>query len=465
MKTSLRFLSLTSLKQRAACAAALSLVLAACGGGGGGGGGDEPAVLPVWQGAQFVESQGGNANAVSVAVQADGVGHAIWTQLNPGATHIEVLSSIYRSGRWEAPQPVSSRGALPDVFLHTPQIVSLGGGVALAVWRESSPAGNQVFFNVSNGQGEWPNTASSLQQGVDFLADFKLVGDDRGNAMAVWRRNQTVFASRFSGDIGTFQVIEQISIGTSGGAISPDIAMDADGRCVAAWVEQDAGVDRIYARAFSGAGWGGEVELSSSDFPVFAPSVALGRNGKAVVSWTSSRASQSTDVIATQAIDAVARTWGPEQRLNDASEPHASVPRSTISSNGNAVVVWKQIEGGGNVGLQAARSLGTTWSAPIKVDTPAGEAGSHQAVMDAAGRVVVVWAVDAGVPGIPIDLYSSRLEPGTSKWGAPERIELIDGIARSPSLAVNGAGRAIVAWEQVENGFPSIGNVVANILE
>ena len=87
------------------------------------------------------------------------------------------------------------------------------------------------------------------------------------------------------------------------------------------------------------------------------------------------------------------------------------------------------------------------WGVPSLLETNSGDARYPRVAVDAAGNAIAVWQQ----PGLDIlgfrSIWASRFTPATG-WGPPEVLEIDDGTADSPQVAMDASGNAIAIWQQ-----------------
>jgi len=127
----------------------------------------------------------------------------------------------------------------------------------------------------------------------------------------------------------------------------------------------------------------------------------------------------------------------------------ASTPHIAASANGNAVAVWVE-DNGGRTDVWAKRytpSLG--WRNPELVETDITFSSTNPRVaMDDIGNAIVVWQL--ADEGFLDSIWSNRYVEG-SGWGNAEALEVAEGDASQPQVAVNSSGNAIAVWTQVDD--------------
>jgi hypothetical protein len=127
-----------------------------------------------------------------------------------------------------------------------------------------------------------------------------------------------------------------------------------------------------------------------------------------------------------------------------------SSPAVGIDSAGNAVAVW--IRGDSDAGsIMSSRleSPQSVWEQPRAISRPNGKSMSRPEIVVApAGNAVVVWT-ERGEMG-RIDLWSNRLGAQWGDAGLLEANSVSD--AKTPDIANDGVGNAVVVWSQDPSG-------------
>jgi hypothetical protein len=443
--------------------AGLLLALAACGGGGGG----TPETSAAWQSAQLLEASDQQAGSADVAINASGVGYAVWVQIGATGDRTEVMSSRYVNGAW-GPAQVVSKTLLVNDAAQEPKVVVHPDGRATAIWSQPTFTGEAVVTSTTDVNGNWPDLPSTVFSSLnDRPQDLELAPDGDGKAMAIWRAGQTIHASRFIG--GNFQAVQQVSEGTANEASSPDVSMH-NGDVAAVWVERAPANNnrkRVFVRTFSNGAWSPTAFALSSALAqdVSVSRVALSAQGKAVATWLEV-AGVGQHVMARVALNAIGFQWSGAQML---SPGPALAPAATMDAQGRALVAWEELVGGRS-NILASRFDGSTWKNAFVESDDAGSAATVQLGLDGSGRAFAVWSQ---FDGTQFNTMANRFDPVTGEWGVPERIESENrGGAFSPSLAVNSSSRALAAWSQQNGtnelpggGGPQVNSIAANVFK
>ncbi|WP_217914218.1 hypothetical protein [Miltoncostaea marina] len=185
-------------------------------------------------------------------------------------------------------------------------------------------------------------------------------------------------------------------------------------------------------------------DLSAPGATVGDAVAALDGAGAATVVWER-RAGDATSVVA--ATRAPGGAWGAPAPLSAAGR-RAGSPAVAVAPDGGAVAVWRRDDGGGRATIEAAvRPAGGAFGAPVALSAP-----------DALGalrpRVAIAPSGAAAAAWLRFDGQHTLVEVATrppgGAFGAPRTVSAPGADALAPAVAVDGAGRATVAWNRAD---------------
>ena len=135
-------------------------------------------------------------------------------------------------------------------------------------------------------------------------------------------------------------------------------------------------------------------------------------------------------------------TWGAAQLLETNGNSWATIPQVAFEAGGDAIVVWEQWEGEGEIRFNRFTEGG--WGTEGAVPGSAG-GWMARAASDRNGHVIAVWQsvdVSAGV------IRASRYVTGQG-WGLAELVFGDNAAgACNPEIAADRRGNAVVVWQQ-----------------
>jgi hypothetical protein len=142
---------------------------------------------------------------------------------------------------------------------------------------------------------------------------------------------------------GTAQPIETDN---AGDADRPQIAVDAGGNAIAVWEQSDGTRKNIWANRFAaGSGTWGTAQLIETDNAggALLPQIAMDANGNAIAVWHQSDGTRYN--IWGNRFNAGSGTWGTAQLIETDNTDHALNPQIAVDASGNAIAVWEQSDG------------------------------------------------------------------------------------------------------------------------
>ncbi len=397
-----------------------------------------------WGAATVIQSDNaGGAHSPQVALDASGNAVAVWQQSD--GTRYNIRANRYTpSGGWGTATVIESDDA-GDA--QGPQVAMDGSGNAIAVWYQSDGTRTNIWANRYTPSGGWGTAAVIETDNAGDAQSPQVAMDGSGNAVALWHQYAGsrfhVWANRYtpSGGWGTAALVETDNTGS---ALSPQVAMRADGSAVAVWYQYAGTRTDIWANRFTPSGGWGTATLIETDSAGSAlyPQVAMDGSGNAVAVWQQSEGVRS-DVWANRYTPAGG--WGTPTLVDTDYERHAQYPQVASDPAGNAVAVWHQSDGvRWNVWARHFKPPGWGTAALIETDN-SGPAMSPQIATDGSGNAVAVWSQSDGTR---YSIWSNRYTP-SGGWGTATLIETNDaGNALSPKIAMDVGGNAVAVWYQ-----------------
>ena len=235
-------------------------------------------------------------------------------------------------------------------------------------------------------------------------------------------------------------------------ADSPQVAIDGSDRPTVVWSRSDGTNSRIQAVRIGPLGNPGPVKtLSGAGQDADFPQVVVDDSDRATVVW--SRSDGTNERIQSLRI-AADGTPGPVQTLSATGED-ADSPQVAIDGSDRPTVVWSRSDGT-NSRIQAVRIGPLGNPGPVKTLSGAGQdADFPQVVVDDSDRATVVWSRSDG--------SNKRIQAlRIAENGTPGPIRTLSAAgqdARYPDVAVDGIGRATVAWSRSDGSVYRVQSV------
>ena len=287
-----------------------------------------------------------------------------------------------------------------------------------------------------------------------------IVSDGAGGAILAWEDSRApgdsdVFAQRLD-KLGFAQWTPQgeplcTAAGTQFGVVA---VSDGVGGAIVAWVDERNGNSDIFAQRINAAGtalWdSGGVAVIEQDAAQFLVRIATdGANG-AIFSWVDSRGDDD-DIFAQRLNAAGLQQWG-DAGVAICVQPFFQTNAVIASDSvGGAVIGWQDFRNGtdNDVFAQRVNAAGTIqWAENGVAVVTIGNSQEIPVITgDGAGGAILAW--EDYRPGFTIDVFAQRINAsGNAAW-----TEDGVGIAQQPndqmyiSITGDGAGGAVIAWD------------------
>jgi hypothetical protein len=353
-----------------------------------------PAAASPWTTATNLSEEGENAYAPKVAVDGAGGAIVVWTRYN-GSNDV-VQAAVKPAGEpWGKTTTLSE----PGQEASEPQVAVNPAGNAVVVWRRYNGSDYVVQAAVKPAGEPWGKTTTLSEPGQE-ASQARVAVDAAAEATAVWRR--------YNGSDHVIQAAEEpagepwskpASLSEAGQeTYEPQVAVDSAGNTTAVWGYYKEYLDSFVQAAVrpAGSAWGEPATLSEAGQEVSEPQLAVDAEGNVATVWD---AFDYGDCYCVQtAVKSASESWGGADWL--ASGYH---PRVAIDDAGDAMDVWGEYSGPGDIVRAALKPAGESWGIASKL-SEAGAESNPQVAMNAAGNATAVWTSQIGA-GLGLDNY------------------------------------------------------------
>ena len=251
----------------------------------------------------------------------------------------------------------------------------------------------------------------------------------------------------------------------------PIITPDGDGGAVITWVDDRNGFDcSIYTQRVDS---GGNVKWAANGVEVcYVPGIQTTNyqvtsdgSGGAIVTWQDNRSGDYN--IYAQRVDSGGNAkWAANGiAVCTVAGKDAQLPQITADGSGGAIIAWEDGRSFANWEVYAQRvdpGGNAKWAANgVAVCNVGGcEAGGPQVTSDGAGGAIMTWEdFRSGVN----DIYANKVDSsGKTKWptnGSTDGVavrEVVGSDARLPQITTDGSGGAVISWNDGRNAACNI---------
>jgi len=304
-----------------------------------------------------------------------------------------------------------------------PTITTDGAGGAIVTWWDTRNGNNDIFAQrvIPNGTSPWAANGKAVCTNVSSQVVPTIASDGAGGAIITWfdlrAGNWDVYAQRMASN-GTAQWSADgvgVSVAT-GDQRDPTIISDGAGGAIITWGDGRNGINSdVYAQRVSPTGSGmwtsNGVALSTATGDQTIPVLVSDGSGGAIVTWPDNRVGPS-DVYAQRVSSNGAVQWTANGVALCTAQGNQSIPVIASDGAGGAIVTWYDFRGlVWDIYAQRVTSTGVaSWTTNgLAICTSLGDQQNPSIVSDGAGGAIVAWQ-DNRLGSNGYDIYVQRVE-------------------------------------------------------
>ena len=360
-----------------------------------------------------------------------------------------------------------------------PSILSDGAGGAFIAWHDSRNGGSNYDIYAqridANGVPMWSTNGVPVCSAPADQANTSLVWDGAGGVIVAWHDLRAGTWDIYAQRLNSAGVVQWTANGVAMSAavqnqINPVAVTDGTGGAIVTWSDSRNGNDDIFAQRINAAGvtqWTANgVALCTAAGAQFVPSVVADGAGGAVVVWQDDRGS-SSDVWGQRVNAAGVVQWAvngvPIIALSTREEEN---PKAVPDDGGGAIIVSDFAYTDADILIQRVNGAGSTlWTGPssggLLLSTTGQLDRSPVIAADGQGGAVVAWrssvAQQSCAPNCPPDdIHAQRVNAaGQVLWaGGGVVVSAVLNHQTDPVIIPDGSGvgGAIVTWIDNRSG-------------
>lgn len=410
------------------------------------------------------------------AIESDGAGGAfiVWHDQRAGVSATDVYANhVLANGTRDPAWPVNGLAvctATAEQF--NAKIVADGFGGAYVAWQDRRTGTLDIYVHhvLSSGQVDpaWPSNGLAVCTAANNQVLPEIVSDGAHGALLVWYdfRNGThydIYAHHVlpSGSVDPAWPLDGLAACTAvGDQRNAKVVPDGLGGAIVAWDDYRGGAQSdVYAQRVLSSGvvdpaWPADGSLlCGAPGNQFVPVLVEDGSGGALVAWYDYRGGATADIYATRVLGSgvVAAAW-PESGRALCTAPDDQTSVAIVASGpGDAIVVWMDRRDGVNQKVYAQRATGPDggiWAVNgVRVCSGAGDQKSPQLATDGYGGAIVTWVDTRSDLG---NIYAQHVLVGggiDTAWPlAGLGLCTASGFQQTPRILADGSGGAIVTW-------------------
>jgi hypothetical protein len=349
-------------------------------------------------------------------------------------------------------------------------IVSDGAGGAIVAWtdqRDTIVTRSDIYIQRVSAGGVplWNADGVALCTALNDQTSPAIVSDGEGGAIVAWTDSRSGTEDMYAQRVNATGVPQWTADGVAlcaaaGNQFGPTIIEDGAGGAIVAWADGRSGNYQLYAQRVNTAGvpqWTADgVAICTASVQLPFPAIASDAANGAIVSWQDFRSGTSYDIYA-QRVDAGGTPqWTADGVALCTLAGYQQFPSIVPDGLGGALIAWMDGRAGSvyDIFAQRVNAAGAPqWAANgVALCSAANNQYYPKAIADGAGGAIVTWQDNRS--GTSHDIYAQRVNAsGAAQW-AVDGVALCSasGYQSSPAIISDGAGGAIVTWEDARSG-------------
>ncbi len=344
-------------------------------------------------------------------------------------------------------------------------ITADGAGGALIAWQDYRSNNPDVYVQRVNASGivQWTANGVALCSHSSNQDQTKIVSDGTGGAVAVWLDSRSgsynMYAQRIDGSGAVRWTADGVAIFLSSQeSYDVNAASDGAGGAIISWYDYRNGNADIFAQRIDSSGafpWTASgVAVSTAAQNQHDPFIISDGTGGAIISWGDYRNSNESDIYAQRITSAGSAVWTANGVAICSESDYQEYPALAGDGAGGAIISWYDGRQGNSIYAQRINAGGAIqwllngieiYSSPFTISS------YRSMISDGTGGAVFTW--QNSTPDDYTDIYGQRVDAnGNFLWAndvlgvstAPDEQD-------TPVLTSDGAGGAIIAWEEYRN--------------
>jgi hypothetical protein len=359
-----------------------------------------------------------------------------------------------------------------------PRLVSDGAGGMIVTWEDHRAGNADIYAQHVKSTGvvdvAWPANGRLVAGSTGDQLTPESCTDGAGGVIVTWwdtrlgSGNTDIYAQRVNAAGTALWAANGVAVCTNPAlSDSPVLCSDTVGGAIIAWEDNRSGSIDIFAQRVNGAGAGlwtaNGIALETQPYNQFLPTIAADGFGGAIVAWLDSRINGSVGAPSNAPVIFAQRLapdgsglWllgGQEVGLDVITGVAESDPTVIPDGGGGAVFLY-HAAGSGLIRMQ---KLGSTGSRLLGADLDVAQgtdAGDEVAVSDGSGGAIAAYFENLNANTLGRDIWAERIDGlGQTPWPGPRvKICTTPNTQNGPSAASDGAGGAIVVWQDLRSG-------------
>ena len=340
-----------------------------------------------------------------------------------------------------------------------PSAVSNGAGGALIAWTDLRSGDSDIYLQQTNSVGQplWSANGVPVCKAAGVQQFPRVIADGAGGAIVVWQDNrgadQDIYAQRVSGSGAVAWAIDGVPVCTTSGIQElAQIVPDGAGGAIIAWIDRRNTAADIFVQHLSVMGtatWtAGGVALCTATGDQTDLTLSSDGAGGAIALWRDGRVPLTTDIYAQKVGSSGTVQWAPDGVAVCNATDDQQMPAGIADGAGGLLATWSDHRSG-NWDIYAQRLSGAgapSWTADgVGVCASVGDQTAPKLCGDGAGGAILAWEDRRGADS---DIYTQRMNvSGVAVWAANGAVVCTATADQvTPAIVPDNMGGALISW-------------------
>ena len=286
----------------------------------------------------------------------------------------------------------------------------------------------------------WSFPSTPLSAANHNASDPQIAIDANGDLIGAWVENGFIMASTKHLNLNWNTSIT-LSTAT---ANSPRIVSDSLGNAAAIWLQ--SGMVMASSKPFTGS-WSSPVILSPTG--AADPTLAVSSSGDVIAAWARNGNIETSTKL-------FGGNWGNRIQINSSNASHPHIAIGGTGSHERAVIVWNKISNSLNAAVSSSKLVSGNWSQEVTISDQNHNAGFAHVAVDANGNAAAVWFlydINSVYSNVTVQSALNLFSKGS--WNAPVTLSA-PGINNPANLiarvACDSTGNFIALWNTSFDG-------------
>ena len=386
-----------------------------------------------------------------------------------------VLPQIAGVSAWSGDPTVNTAICTASGDQSQSQIISDGAGGTIITWQDSRNGNNDIYAQRVDSSGAvlWTADGVAICTNSTYQGSPRIVSDGTGGAIITWQDsrsgNNDIYAQRVNSSGAVQWTADGVPVSTaSADQDRPRLVSDGAGGAIVTWEDGRVSQNDIYAQRVNSSGavlWTADgVAICTASSFQHAPEIISDEMGGATISWYDLRSSPTMYDIYAQRVDSNgAALWTGNGVLICNAADNQVYPQLISDSASGAIITWQDYRSGSGYDIYARRvnsSGSVLWTANgVPICTASEWQTYPELVSDGSGGAIITW-YDNRNGNTNADIYALRVDSN----GAAQSGWTANGVPictaslhqQNPQLIPDGAGGAIITWQDSRSGSSDI---------